>query len=259
MDFYKCVDRHMRLRMEEAERLKREMSAMPDGRLLCWKNGNNCSWHVKRDDGKTTYLPKSERETSRLLAHKAICQAQLEKAKKDIKACKRYLATGTGIGEDAFRDINPEIISLALEGKAALGDKAEMWKKAPYIKSDRYQEKLNIRTASGLMVRSKSEAIIADQLDLLNIPYRYEQVHSIGRVRISPDFTAYSVKKDIEILIEHCGMMGSPDYVSNYISKTKIYLENGYIPDKNLLYFYESAGSPLDAQLVRNKLELIFY
>ena len=70
-------------------------------------------------------------------------------------------------------------------GEIALSE----WEASEYNKSTDHPEHLIIPAPKGEMVRSKSEAMIAQVLFSHHIPYRYEEVHNIAGTNIATDFT----------------------------------------------------------------------
>ncbi|MDP1627646.1 MULTISPECIES: ATP-dependent RecD-like DNA helicase [Pseudomonadota] len=93
------------------------------------------------------------------------------------------------------------------------------------------EEGLIHRTTRGELVRSKSEVIIADLLNSLELPYSYEQPFTApdGSVRY-PDFTVDDAETGRRLLIEHLGMMDRPDYVWRWKAKEKWYRDAGVMP-----------------------------
>ena len=85
------------------------------------------------------------------------------------------------------------------------------------------------RTRKGTAVRSKSEVIVADVLDALEISYSYEQplfARSDPKDFRLPDFTA-SFEGDVYYW-EHLGMLSVPSYREAWERKRKWYEDNGY-------------------------------
>jgi hypothetical protein len=92
-----------------------------------------------------------------------------------------------------------------------------------------YAEHLIHRTATGAMVRSKSEVIVADTLTRLGISYEYEKKLSApdepSDFRL-PDFTA-SYEGDT-FYWEHLGMLTVPSCREQWDRKRQWYEANGY-------------------------------
>ena len=92
-----------------------------------------------------------------------------------------------------------------------------------------YPEALIHRTRKGVAVRSKSEVVVADILEGLEISYQYEQPlvsrNDPKDFRL-PDFTA-SFEGDVYYW-EHLGMLSVPSYREAWDRKREWYEENGY-------------------------------
>lgn len=90
-------------------------------------------------------------------------------------------------------------------------------------------EALIHRTRKGVAVRSKSEVVVADVLDSLDISYSYEQPlasRSDKRDFRLPDFTV-SFEGDVYYW-EHLGMLNVPSYREAWQRKQKWYQDNQY-------------------------------
>jgi len=92
------------------------------------------------------------------------------------------------------------------------------------------EDRLVHRTRGGVLVRSKSEVIIADLLTALDVDWTYEEpfVGDNGTVR-RPDFT---VRTDAgaTYLWEHLGMLDDPVYQARWQAKLAWYAMNGVRP-----------------------------
>ncbi|MFR4732843.1 MAG: hypothetical protein ACLT9J_02705 [Agathobacter rectalis] len=115
-------------------------------------------------------------------------------------------------------------------------------------------EALKFYTKMGIIVRSKSEVIIATSLYDNNIKFEYEKPIKISDVIYYPDFTVEKKNGDI-ILWEHLGLIDNPDYRNKAYRKILKYNENGYYQGKNLILTYETAESPLDPLDVEHEIE----
>jgi hypothetical protein len=99
----------------------------------------------------------------------------------------------------------------------------------------------------GLLVRSKSEVIIANMLVEKGIEFEYERefVGNNGQKRI-PDFTFIDAAGDI-IILEHLGMMSLPSYKASWEKKLEFYKENSYKLNNNLFTTTESEKGGIDS------------
>ena len=114
-----------------------------------------------------------------------------------------------------------------------------------------FSEGNNFITEQGEIVRSKSEAIIADKLNLLKIPYFYEVpkfLNGIGYIK--PDFTILNPFTLKEYYWEHFGLMDNPDYEENALHKIEIFSANGICLGCGLIISFETKIHPLDTSYI---------
>lgn len=122
-------------------------------------------------------------------------------------------------------------------------ERVQMLLRKQYLKSEIetntiYPEALKYKTLLGVMVRSKSEANIANTLERLGVPYRYEQQTEIFGHTCYPDFTIRKYDGTL-VIWEHNGMMNDEDYANKAAAKTRRYEADGYRQHKNLIITYE--------------------
>lgn len=90
-----------------------------------------------------------------------------------------------------------------------------------YCNQKRYfEEKLIHKTIRGEMVRSKSEVIVANILEKMNIGYAYEEPLDVNGKTYIPDFTLRYQGKIA--YLEHLGMLGIKSYEKHWNEKKKI-------------------------------------
>ncbi len=138
------------------------------------------------------------------------------------------------------------------------------WKGRPFL-----PDTPELYTAKGERVRSKSEVIIADTLNRLGIPYRYEYPlklktipgHSAETatpkrtVTFYPDFTILDVAGRRELILEHFGRLEDPVYAAEIVEKLHMYAAAGYFLGDTLLITTESQAHPLSSSLVESTLK----
>lgn len=132
------------------------------------------------------------------------------------------------------------------EFKSEKDQEIERWHAAEAEGGIYYAEGLKHIAVSGIRVRSKSEAIIADLLDSHNIQYKYEEPLFIGREKYIPDFTIINKSFPDKIYWEHFGMTYDPVYRENMEIKLASYGKGGIIPWKNLIVTFESEDGGID-------------
>jgi len=131
-----------------------------------------------------------------------------------------------------------------------LSDKeyAEQWLAVSYKGNPFDFSTSEFYTSKGERVRSKSEVIIADTLSRLNIPYRYEYPLELKNQNstIYLDFCCLNISTRKEIYWEHFGMMDDTDYAAKAVMKINAMSSNGFFPDKNAIFTFETQVSPLN-------------
>jgi hypothetical protein len=114
------------------------------------------------------------------------------------------------------------------------------------------------RTERGEMVRSKSEAIIANILFHVGLDYRYEYpIEGVNRPGIRrPDFVFLDADHQ-PIVWEHLGMLSDHDYSDRWQAKKEWYEANGFREGMNLFVTQDDEGTGLDSREIRSLAELI--
>lgn len=123
-----------------------------------------------------------------------------------------------------------------------------------------YEQNLIHKTRRGELVRSKSEVIIANELDHAGIPYEYEKelVLENDGMRI-PDFTIEDAETGKCFYWEHCGMLGDAEYARRWEEKKKLYVQHGIVEDVNLIVSKDDLNGGIDSAaisvLIKNYLK----
>lgn len=127
--------------------------------------------------------------------------------------------------------------------------KEKMWSMVMKSYDESMDDEEGVFTEKDEKVRSKSEKIIADKLNLMGIPYIYElPLHLDGLGYIKPDFTALNPDTREECIWEHFGMMENPEYASKAMNKLNVYARNGYTVGDNLIITMEGQSQPLNTR-----------
>ncbi|MCV9933029.1 ATP-dependent RecD-like DNA helicase [Flavobacterium sp. LS1R47] len=109
----------------------------------------------------------------------------------------------------------------------------------------------------GLLVRSKSEVIISNELEYRELLFEYERelIGKKGQKRI-PDFTFIDAAGDI-IILEHLGMLSVPSYKADWEKKKQFYEDNGYHLNENLFITTESEKGGIDSKEIERVIDKI--
>ena len=137
-------------------------------------------------------------------------------------------------------------------------------------------DKLRFDTSQGFRVRSKSEVLISTLVGQASLLFKYEEpieliVHSEtkrlyekfcrnvevgGRKIMLPDFTILAPDGKLW-LWEHQGMMDDPQYREKYFFRHDIYVRNGFVVGKNLIFTFESEDEPISVEQIERVIKYI--
>lgn len=234
--------------------LQERLKSFPSGTLISARNGNSTNWYLHKPHN-TFYLSKKKHHSLiEQMAYKKYLSLRLNELIHEKEAIDLYLQ---------HLDFHPKSSEALLSTDSAyheylcshfspLSKELSDWCHAPYDKNTFHSEQLIHATFSGIMVRSKSEAMIEAILYKNHIPFRYECALSLGHTTYYPDFTIIHPTTRETIYWEHFGCIDKPDYRQDMIKKLRDYTANQIYPSINLITTYETQEHPLDvAQLER--------
>lgn len=120
-----------------------------------------------------------------------------------------------------------------------------------------YSENLIHKTLKdGLVVRSKSEVIIANMLIDQIIDFEYEKLIDENGIRCLPDFTFTDASGDT-IIWEHLGMLSLPSYKHAWEKKLEKYRTLGYELGVNLFTTEDHEDGGIDSKEIEKVIEKI--
>lgn len=230
---------------------------MPEGKLICVHNGKYKKWY-QSDGHQSIYIPKKNRELAEKLATKKYLVKKQEQLTNELTAIKKYLKQVEKVKEpeELFSYIDyKELLPVSLVSDENNYDFGE---NDAYKSNEKYSEQLSHRTSTGIMVRSKSESLIAMSLHMQNIPFRYECELKLGDMVIYPDFTIRHPITGEYYYWEHFGMIDNPAYCNNMLSKLQLYISNEIYPSMRLITTYETKKNPLDLKIVNDLIRHYF-
>ena len=230
----------------------------PDGHLrVSHSRGRNRYYHVTLPDNPDgEYIKKDNLPLAKALAQKDYNKLFLKEAPAELAILESTLShlsrrnadlSFQKLSESRKELIEPYLSTDEIYTKAWL---AKEYKNNPYIPESKIYD-----TKRGEKVRSKSEAILADMLYEMKIPYHYEKALRLKSGRtIYPDFTLLRVRSREELYLEHFGLLDDTDYLESFLRKLDEYRQSDIYPGKNLLFTYETTAHPLDIKGFRKML-----
>ncbi len=255
MIYQQVLAEHKRLAHQIAL-IQKELDRMPEGHLLCAKNGKYYKYY-QSDGHRQIYVTKKNMKLIQALAKKEYLSHQLIECKQKVVALQLYLDASETFSKTSLLLTEP-YSSLLSEYFSVTSHALDEWMMEDYPANTKYQEQLIHKTVSGHLVRSKSEALIAMVLYNHRIPFRYEASLQIGEATIYPDFTIRHPKTGEYFYWEHFGMMDDSNYSKNTFSKLQYYNSFGIIPSIQLITTYETSKHPLDVLMLEKLVEQYF-
>ncbi|MBQ6415480.1 MAG: hypothetical protein IJJ65_04425 [Butyrivibrio sp.] len=205
------------------------------------------------------YLSMKKTDVIKRLAQSDYKKQFIKTAEYELNLLDRFLVNYKNPTEDTYTKSIPE--RRALVTPYILSDDliAKEWQSKTFKPNPYEPEKKIFDTRRGEKVRSKSEAIIADTIYELGIPYHYEcPVKMVNGKLKYPDFTLLKVRTREIIYFEHFGYMDDEGYRLKTMEKMDLYRASGIYPGKNLIFTYETEHNPLDIKGMRKMLIEMF-
>lgn len=231
---------------------------VPEGRLKANGGKRRAVYFVRADksDRRGRYIPASNKELANKLAQKEYDEAVLKAACKEKKAIETFLrSTQKPRVEEIYKSFSELKKALIVPVSLPVEKYIQQWLEEKSNDNALNAEKAELYSMAGVQVRSKSEVIIANMLEKVKIPYKYEQpLYFKSAGYLHPDFTVLNVRKRKELLWEHCGMMDKPEYATVFVKKIAAYEKNGYFPGENLILTWETYDQQLDVKIVQEMI-----
>ncbi|MBQ3123717.1 MAG: hypothetical protein IJC14_06115 [Firmicutes bacterium] len=186
--------------------------------------------------------------------HKEYLKAKKKLIKNNITALETFIASYQAITMENIRAMIPGRFQHFADELFLPPSANDDWASQPYEKATYNSSALRHMTSKGLLVRSKSEVLIAELLYALGLPFHYEEVLYINGATYIPDFTILAPDGSIWYL-EHCGMTNDPEYLHRHFKKMEAYAAAGIAPWKNLIVTYDNEHGDIDLMAIKKEIE----
>ena len=242
----------------------KELKKAPAGSLRVTCSNQVTQYYHRTLNGDTCglYIPAKNFKLAKALAQKDYDKLLIESLKKESRLLQAAINSykKTTLAERLFSLLHkkrqPLITPVCLPDEQF----SKLWQNIDYETKPFAPEAPVLLTARNERVRSKSEIIIADTLNRLNIPYRYEfpvklKTENGSHHIFHPDFICLNLRTREEFLWEHFGMMDDADYATTAARKLRLYENNGIYPGKNLIISTETSELPVNTRQIEKLAE----
>lgn len=236
------------------------LKSAPEGALRIAQSGNRIQYYHKTSDenpqGK--YLPRSQDNLAAALAQKDYDQRIVKEIEDEITALEKLIknynpANLVKIFEDMHINrqhlINPSDVSDDNFEKA--------WSSYSYKGLPIEDGAPSFETQKGEKVRTEAHKLIADTLNQMEIPYRYEYPIMINSSKgfshatlVHPTFYCLNVRTRKEFIWEHFNHMEDSFQARDKIGRISQYQNHGYFQGEKLIITFETDETPLDEKQV---------
>jgi len=218
---------------KQLKKIDEELQTLPAGRLV--KRGKLYCHSIDRKEVGITYDTELIAKLSRK-KYLLNLKKRLDKYVFILSQCERRLKP-IAIPTEIIRSLTP-----TYQGQPAshfFHPSTSNWLAEHYQTNPFPPDGQTYTTENGIVVRSKSEFIIATILERYNIPYRYDAALCLGGQIKYPDFIILNPYNGKTIIWEHFGGLDFPKYKNKMNEKMVLYKNAGYVPFETLIYTFE--------------------
>jgi len=261
------------------EELEKETAIEPSGRLRISNTGGRCRYyHIEQRGTSGKYIKKADLCSAEALAQKDYREKIINSLKQERELLARlnnlYNSNNCphspgsrfsgknihfyrGPEELFWRNLNEDRRKLVAPSVQDDQMFVEEWlSDNDYVRKEFREDAPEYYTESGIRVRSKTELIIAEQLERAGVPFFYEKPLVLnGQTVIHPDFTPLNIRLRKVFYWEHMGMMDDADYRRYALDRINKYEHAGYFPGIDLILTHETSSAPISTRLIRKIIE----
>ena len=241
---------------------KKSLQAAPQGTLHISKNKGYTQYYHRSEGNKRTgkFIKKKDLELAAHLAQKAYDESILKAIEQELDYLRLIRKNVPAIlPEEIFFALSEQRQKLVRPVYPSDEDFIKEWESFQYTPKPFEKGDPEHYSSRNERVRSKSEAIIADTLRDMGIPYRYEcPIYLKGYGIIHPDFTVLHVRKRKSMYLEHLGKMDEFSYNERTANRLSLYEKNGIFPGEQLVLTHETRKNPLNRKYLIMMFEHYF-
>ncbi len=263
------IDEQLKTLDKLMARAEASLQKRPKGYVNAVRSNGRFQYYFKESASERhgKYMPKADLPLAAALVQKDYDKSFLAAAEEEKRKLLKMKEEGTERSISFLYAALSDVYGQAVEGRRklikpyVLPDEQfiKEWKDVKYQGLSFSGDMPEFFSGCGERVRSKSEILIADKLNALGIPYRYEYPLYLGRQNpVYPDFTILDTRERKMVVYEHFGMMQDEKYARDAMNKIKDYEKAGYLIGENFLFTMESSDCPLDMRVFERRMRARF-
>ncbi len=247
--------------IEAKETLSKWLARCPEGKIHVVTSKSRIQYYLRKDgsDKSGKYISKEKSNVIRTYLQKSYNEKAIKILNNEILLLKQFIQDYT----DCSMQLRELYSALPFPARDYIlpidlsdDDYVKLWKNATFTPKEIRESQHAFITDRSEIVRSKTELNIANILNSLNIPYRYECPLEIRKGQIiHPDFTVLNVRERKTLYWEHRGMMDDREYAQNSVARIKDFASCGIYPGKGLIITEETLKNPLGTREIRNIIQ----
>jgi len=231
----------------------------PPGRLAVQHSGGVCYYYCKNGNSRT-YLRKDKDDLIRRLAQKAYDEAVAKAARAELEVLCEAVQTTIPLmprvcPEKIYNQLSQERQKLVTPIYLSDEEFVKVWKNRTFPENTNHEKRAEFKSPGGVIVRSKTELLMATAFENQNVPFFYEPLLICGSTHLYPDFLVLNVRTRHEYYVEHFGMLDDPHYANQCAWKINFYAANNIIEGKQILYTLESSKNPISTAQIYSLIE----
>ena len=253
IDILEKIDNRKAFLAQIIQEKQQKIAKSRKGILNIGKVGDRTHFYYKESpSAKRRYVKKKEEALVRELCQKDYDQKLVEFAQKEIEFLTNLKdCYPKECVEGIYEMLHPSRKIYVQPIIIPDDEYIKAWLDTEYQKKGFREDYPEYYTNNGERVRSKTEILIANELNRYKIPYKYEAPLYLNEYgQIHPDFTVLNKQTRKELYWEHLGMMDNVEYSEDALKKISAYEKNDIFPGERLILTHETLKQPISSKMI---------
>ena len=240
MNFLKALKEDIKIEMKLLQAYEHSETLSATGRLNCKTIRGNPEFYEILEGEQAKHIHPKDLEKIIQLRTKGFIKKSIKILKKNLKQQRKLLESYQSY---ELREIEKKLVDAYNE------EKLEKWLQRHYIQNPYHREHKKYMTSFGLLVRSKTEMIIAELLQAAGIPFHYDEevvlFDAEGNEHVFYVDFVIMTPSGKRLYWEHFGLFDQETYREKSFRKIKVFYDNGIVLSENLIITMEAEQNGL--------------